>query len=170
MVKKIVITGPESSGKTTLATQLAARLNTIHVPEFARTYLTWLGRPYQNSDLTAIFNGQIAWEHWYASKANEYLICDTDWTVMDIWRRDRGLTGVPVSQQSPWHLAVLCTPDFDWQPDPLREHPTQRWDFFQRYQQLLEQQGWPFLIVAGSVQLRLQTIIESIETVNTTQY
>jgi nicotinamide riboside kinase len=162
MVKKIVITGPESSGKTTLARFLAERLGTVWVPEFARTYLQHLGRPYHNADLDTILKGQLAWEKWYEQLAHEYLVCDTDWTVLDIWRRSRGLEGIAKQHQAPWHLAVLCTPDFDWEPDPLREHPFEQQAFFEQYAQLLQQQNSPFVCVSGAVPLRIEKILETL--------
>ncbi len=93
---KIVVTGPESSGKTTLAAALAAELDTGYVPEFARTYLAHLGRPYECNDLKTIHLGQLAWEVWYARRLNASpfaphsslpLICDTDWTVIHVWEQ-----------------------------------------------------------------------------------
>ena len=57
-IKKIILTGPESSGKTTLAKQLAERFQTTWVPEFARTYLDNLTRPYREDDLLRIAQGQ----------------------------------------------------------------------------------------------------------------
>ena len=86
---KIVVTGPESSGKTTLAAALAAALDTVWVPEFARTYLAHLGRPYERNDLINIRLGQAAWEEWYAqhlsTSPSHHLVCDTDWTVLHVW-------------------------------------------------------------------------------------
>ncbi len=86
---KIVVTGPESSGKTTLSAALATALTTVWVPEFARTYLTHLGRPYERNDLKTIRLGQFAWEAWYAQQltpsTSQLLVCDTDWTVLHVW-------------------------------------------------------------------------------------
>ncbi|MFK8006949.1 MAG: AAA family ATPase [Saprospiraceae bacterium] len=58
MDKKIILTGPESTGKSTLARQLAQVYNTVWVPEFARTYLEGLNRPYRGDDLLKIAKGQ----------------------------------------------------------------------------------------------------------------
>ncbi|MCB0529363.1 MAG: ATP-binding protein, partial [Saprospiraceae bacterium] len=65
---KIVVTGPESSGKTTLAAALSDQLAAPVVPEFAREYLAHLGRAYQREDLAAIGAGQQAWERWYEQR------------------------------------------------------------------------------------------------------
>jgi nicotinamide riboside kinase len=91
-VLKIILTGPESSGKTTMAQALADTLGAPLVPEFARSYLAHLGRPYRRDDLPAIARGQQAWENWFAAnrlivngKESKTLICDTDWTVIRVW-------------------------------------------------------------------------------------
>ena len=55
----ITIVGPESSGKTTLARQLAADLGCPWVPEYAREYLDGLGRTYEEDDLQIIARGQL---------------------------------------------------------------------------------------------------------------
>jgi hypothetical protein len=155
---KIVLTGPESSGKTTLATQLAAALNAPWVPEFARFYLGSLGRPYERTDLPRILSGQMAWENWYLQKSEHFLVCDTDWTVVYIWEQYRFIPDHPLIQIPPLStlpvLYLLCAPDFPWQPDPLREHPEERSILFDRYQQLLNAQNLPFMVLSGSPEKR----------------
>jgi nicotinamide riboside kinase len=155
---KIVLTGPESSGKTTLATPLAAALQAPWTPEFARFYLASLGRPYERTDLPLILNGQMAWEHWYLQKSEHFLVCDTDWTVVYIWEQYRFAPKVPwigIPAASPIPVCyLLCEPDFPWQPDPLREHPEERSILFDRYQQLLHAQNLPFIVLSGDPQKR----------------
>ena len=68
IIYKITITGPESSGKTTLARQLAEAFDTLWVPEYAREYIDQLNRPYRESDLLEIAKGQVAREDEYAEK------------------------------------------------------------------------------------------------------
>ena len=58
-IKKIVVIGPESTGKSTLCSQLAAHYNTLWVPEYAREYLEKNGTNYSYDDLLAIAKGQI---------------------------------------------------------------------------------------------------------------
>ena len=91
---KIVITGPESSGKTELSESLAQAFQTRPVPEFARSYVAHLGRAYERSDLIRIARGQKNWEAWYAAQPDSgrpgrFLVCDTDWTVLQIWEQYR---------------------------------------------------------------------------------
>lgn len=161
---KIVLTGPESSGKTALAAALAQALGTSWVPEFARYYLSGLGRPYQREDLCTIGRGQAAWEAWYTSQSGEILICDTDWTVLQIWEHYR--FGRPVTGNWDWQKGyqgakiadhyLLCAPDFPWQPDPLREHPEERETLFEWYEHLLMESNANYTVMRGHISGRLE--------------
>jgi len=160
---KIVVTGPESSGKTSLAQQLAENLRAPWVPEFARPYVEWLGRPYERKDLKSIARGQSLWENWYASQAGPYLVCDTDWTVLQIWEKYR-FDGATTWQQgylpaAPADLYFLCAPDFPWKHDPLREHPEEQEALFEMYLKLLEEKGLSFRILEGPLAERLSEAI-----------
>lgn len=158
----IVVTGPESTGKTTLTQALARALQTHWVPEFARYYLGGLCRPYEKVDLARIGAGQKAWENWYARTAGPVLLRDTDWTVLHIWEQYR--FGPPVSGTWNWQqgygdaqnadLYLLCAPDFPWQPDPLREHPLERDILFDAYETLLAQHRAHVLPLRGTAQER----------------
>lgn len=168
---KIVLTGPESTGKTALAEALAKQLHAPLVPEFARYFVQSLGRPYHRSDLEAIGRGQQAWERWFAAAAPPLLVCDTDWTVLQIWEHYR--FGLPA--EGAWHwqkgyndpqpadLYLLCTPDFPWQPDPLREHPEERARLFDWYERLLLQTEATFAVLTGPLELRIRTALAQIE-------
>ena len=158
----IAITGPESSGKTTLAALLATTLEAPWVPEFARYYTAHLGRPYVHTDLKAIGRGQKAWEEWYALKGDPILVLDTDWTVLSIWESFR----FPELAEPNWQkgygapvvadIYLLNAPDFAWQSDPLRENPNNQWELFDLYERLLLDTGAPYRILTGSVAARLQ--------------
>lgn len=168
-IQKIVVTGPESSGKTALAQALATRMQTHWTPEFARYYVAHLGRPYTHSDLTVIYQGQKNWETWFLQKTHRSpalpcLVCDTDWTVLRIWEQ-YGYPGAPsvLPASDAWEQAadtfyLLCTPDFPWQPDPLREHPEERWQLFELYRNLLQARHLSFLQVEGSLKDRLEQV------------
>lgn len=161
---KIVLTGPESSGKTALASALAQALGTVWVPEFARSFVGHLGRPYRREDLGPIGRGQQAWEYWYQGLGHAMLVCDTDWTVLQVWEHYR--FGAPEAGAWAWSqgyipspaadLYLLCAPDFPWAPDPLREHPAEREILFSWYQQLLADIGAPFEVLEGPHDKRLQ--------------
>lgn len=164
---KIVITGPESSGKTSLAQQLAQALNAPWVPEFARPYVEWLGRPYERADLKAIARGQSLWENWHAAQAGPYLICDTDWTVLQIWETYRfggsGNWEQGYLSVAPADLYLLCSPDFPWEQDPLREHPEERDALFELYLELMKVRGLNFQIMEGPLAGRISSSIGLID-------
>lgn len=169
-ILKIVVTGPESSGKTLLAKALADSLQVPCVPEFARYYVAHLGRKYVQDDLITIYRGQQAWENWFLQKmpsapSPPCLVCDTDWTVVRIWEKYGYKTPSVLPATSPWEqyenfFYLLCTPDFPWQPDPLREHPKERWQLFELYQALLIRRKLPFHILRGGQEDRLQSALE----------
>lgn len=172
-IRKIVVTGPESSGKTLLAQAIATRFQTPWAPEFARYYVANLGRPYSHNDLAVIYQGQKNWETWFLqhmfhSPAPPFLVCDTDWTVLRIWEQyGYPATASVLPTTDEWELAkdtyyLLCTPDFPWQPDPLREHPEERWQLFELYRNLLEERHLPFLTVTGSLENRLEQVAETV--------
>lgn len=89
MLRKVVIIGPESTGKSTLCRQLADHYQTFCCPEFARQYLSEHGTRYTYNDLLTIAKGQIAMEDEYIQKATsenkKLLFIDTDMYVMKIW-------------------------------------------------------------------------------------
>lgn len=168
-ILKIVVTGPESSGKTVLAEALAARLQVCWAPEFARYYVAHLGRKYVQNDLKTIYNGQKSWENWFLEKtarspALSCLVCDTDWTVLRIWEKYGYQTPSVLPEKDAWEYAentiyLLCSPDFPWQPDPLREHPEERWELFELYRELLLERGLSFSVLEGSQEERLEEAV-----------
>ena len=149
----MIITGPESSGKTTLARELAAELPGVWVGEYARYYLENLDCSYREADLLEIAKGQLLWESFLAAAASSYLICDTSMLVIKVWSEYR------YGRCHPWveaqflksreALYLLCAPDIPWEPDPLRENPDDRQQLLTIYRQELEALGASFLLVQG---------------------
>ncbi|MCK4569489.1 MAG: ATP-binding protein, partial [Bacteroidales bacterium] len=86
---RIAITGPESTGKSELAEQLAKHFNTVWVPEYSREYLRELSRSYGYDDILSIAKGQFEGEERMATKASGLLFCDTDFIVNKIWCIDK---------------------------------------------------------------------------------
>jgi NadR type nicotinamide-nucleotide adenylyltransferase len=168
-MRKVAITGPESSGKTTLAMALAAHFRTAWVPEYARLYLDKYGPEYEEGDVLNIAKGQANWELTYARDTRgDLLICDTDLLVLKIWSE------VKFQHCHPWierhlhthayDLYLLCSPDIPWEPDPLREHPEQRHELYLRYLAALVDMKADYTIIKGTdVKDRLKQAIRAIE-------
>ena len=162
---KIVITGPESSGKTTLAEELALHYKTAWVPEYARIYLNQLDRPYREEDLLEIAQGQVQQEDEAARLNPRLLVCDTSLLVVIIWSTYRYGHCHPWIEeqwrQRPVDHYLLCRPDLPWQPDPQRENPHNRDELFVLYQRALQTK--PHKIIEGNEPTRLGTSIEIID-------
>ncbi|MEO0733668.1 MAG: ATP-binding protein [Bacteroidota bacterium] len=141
--KVIRITGPESSGKTTLARALAAELNGVYVAEAAREYLNARGGVYTEADLPLIWQAQSAAEDAARSSGAQYIVCDTGPEVIYVWAEVKyGRVPPQVARavvERRYDMTLLCKPDLPWAPDPLREAPdlAQRAALFQRYAELL---------------------------------
>jgi len=166
-VIKIVITGPESTGKTTLAQELAKHFDTDYVPEFAREYLHQKDGQYSKDDLLQIAKGQIDLEERYLQQSSDVLICDTSLEVIRVWSEwkyggcdsfilDNALARTP-------DLFILCTPDLIWKPDPLRENPDEREALFSYYQKLLAEYSTKIVELRGTKLEKLQSAIKQIQ-------
>ena len=83
--RRVSVFGPESTGKSTLAVELARAFDTLHVPEFARAYLESRGGVLARPDLDVIGQGQIAVEDAVAGDCNRVLVCDTDPLATVVW-------------------------------------------------------------------------------------
>jgi NadR type nicotinamide-nucleotide adenylyltransferase len=166
---KIVIIGPESTGKSTLANDLAKHYGEQWVPEFARQYIEKLSRTYKYEDLLAIAKGQIKMEEKQEKKASSLLFCDTDLHVMDVWSRHsfgktHKWTLKQISQRE-YDLYLLTNIDIPWKADPQREHPDpdMRKYFFDLYLRKIQSTGVPYEIISGRPEERLARAIEVIE-------
>ena len=162
---KIVITGPESSGKTTLAQALAAHYRVPWVAEYARDYLERLTQPYQEADLLRIAQGQVQREDEAARASLPLLICDTSLLVIYVWSHYRYGRCHPWIEdqlaQRPVHHYLLCSPDLPWQPDPQRENPHDRPELFARYEKALHEKS--YTVVSGQGNVRLNTAISAVD-------
>lgn len=167
-IKKIVVIGSESTGKSTLSAALADAFNTVWVEEYAREYLLQLGRDYEEHDLVVMAKGQLALEDKLEKQANRYLICDTDLNVIKVWAEaSYGRCDDWVLQQikeREYDAYILTDIDMAWVDDPLREHPLphEREYFFNLYKAIVEQSGLPFVVVSGDEQTRLEKAKEFI--------
>jgi len=168
-MKKVVVIGPESTGKSTLSEQLAAYYNTIWVPEYARQYIEELGRPYEQHDLLQIAEGQLELEDERAALADKLLICDTDLHVIKVWSEHKYNGCDPLIQayvaSRKYDLYLLTYIDIPWQEDPQREYPDpkMREYFYNVYKAIVADSGIPWVEIRGSAEDRLQTAIHAID-------
>lgn len=166
-IKRIAITGPESTGKSQLSEKLARFYNTVWVNEYSREYLENLGRDYNYDDILKIAQQQYNLENNEALKANTFLFCDTDFTVTKIWCEFKyGKCHEWISEMFLKHkydLYLLCDIDLPWIYDPLREHPDKREALFSLYKNTLEKANFNFEIISGTGDKRLNNAIKALE-------
>jgi len=173
-MRKIVIIGPESTGKSTLCSQLAEHYKTCWCPEFAREYLKESGGKYSFHDLLNIAHGQIELEDTMLTQAkNNFYFIDTDMYVMKVWCE------VVFETCHTWilkqialrkyDLFFLCDIDLPWVKDDLREYPDVefRKKLFKMYRDLMITQKTKWAEISGTHAQRLQTAISIIDTVFT---
>lgn len=168
---RVAITGPESTGKTTLSRQLAAHYRTSWVPEYARAYLEENGAEYTLADLEAIARGQLQQEVQAAAGAqaqgHAVLFADTDLLVIKVWA-EHAFGQCPTwilerLRQQRYDLVLLPNIDLPWEPDPLREHPHLRQHFFEVYQQALQDLQVNFAVISGTSSQRFEHARELVD-------
>lgn len=168
---KIAITGVESTGKTTLAQQLAQHFKTIWVREYAREYLQKLNQKYGFEDILTIAQHQ----HRLISKAIRtnpqlpIIFIDTELLVTHIWceyvfgKHHAWISKHLIKQD--YDLYLLCDIDLPWQADPLREHPKLhvRQAIHQLYKQYLQKLSFPYVLISGQDEQRLHNAVKAIQ-------
>ncbi len=164
---KIIITGPESTGKSTLTKQLATYFKVEMGSEYARIYLEKLDRPYTQNDLIEIAKGQIALEDKAMKSGSKFIVCDTGLEVIKIWSEfkynscDAFITNALLERLADFYL--LMKPDLPWQPDPLRENPDNREELFELYKSELVSFNIPFQEISGNGEERFEMAKEVIK-------
>ena len=170
-MKKIVIIGPESTGKSTLCAQLAEHYKTVWCPEFAREYLKELGGKYSYADLLNIARGQLELEDVMLNEArNGLYFIDTDMYVMKVWcevvfEQCHGWILKQIATRR-YDLYLLCRPDLPWIKDELREYPDLniRKKLFKTYRDILINTRGPWVEISGTEAERLQAAIAVVDT------
>ena len=169
MLKRISITGPESTGKSWLAEKLSYHYGEPWAEEYSRDYLNKLNRPYNFDDILLIAQGQFKLEEENAKLADSYLFCDTDFLVTRIWCLVKyGKSHPWIDQMADTHIYkhyLLCNTDLPWEPDPLREHPELRNELMQLYLDELTYRELPFTVISGQDDDRLQAAVKVINTI-----
>ena len=161
---KVVLYGPESSGKSTLSQALADHYNTAYVPEYARLYLQdkWDRKSEicTQEDLIPIARGQIQLENKGLKKANRLLVCDTDLLQTKVYSEvyynghcDPSIRHYAINNS--YDLYFLCAIDIPWVPDDLRDKPNERVIMFKAFKKELEKQNLPYVVLKGSYKTRM---------------
>ncbi len=164
---KFAITGPESTGKSTLAQQLAVHFQGVYVPEYARAFLENRPQAYTAEDIEYIALQQMASVEAASQHAYRLLIADTELLVIKIWY-EHAFGPCPAwieqaIQEQTYHGYLLMDVDLPWTPDPQREHPDLRDYFFKKYQAELDRYGFPYTILSGNHLERLSRAQEKID-------
>ena len=158
---KIAVVGPESTGKSTMATYLADKFNTVCVPEYARYYCQNLHNKYTLQDELNMFYGQLALEEALLPLAqNNVLVCDVTIMTIKIWC-DYLFDDTPekVKQEiynRKYDFYLLMDIDLPWEDDPLRDFPEQREYFMQVWKKELDAIQGSYQIISGVGEERLQ--------------
>jgi NadR type nicotinamide-nucleotide adenylyltransferase len=173
-MKKVVVIGPESTGKSTLCEQLALHYNTSWCPEFARKYLLTHGTTYSYDDLLTIAKGQIDLEEKTILQAkNDIVFIDTDMYVMKVWGEfvygqcHAWILNEIVKKK--YDLYLLCNIDLPWQKDTLREYPDliSRQKLYSMYKDIMINQSVPWVDISGMEETRFDKAIEGISKFST---
>ncbi|MCL6267520.1 DUF4301 family protein [Flagellimonas myxillae] len=169
---KVVLFGPESTGKTTLSQQLARQYNTVWVPEYAREYLQnkWNNerKTCEPKDLLPIAEGQIRLENDLTQKATDVLICDTDLLETKVYSEAYYLGHCdPLLEkyalENTYDLYFLTYIDTPWEPDDLRDKPNERQRMFDYFHDTLKKYDRNFVILKGDKATRLATAVKQID-------
>jgi NadR type nicotinamide-nucleotide adenylyltransferase len=167
-MKKIVIIGAESTGKTVLCEQLAKHYNTVYVPEYARTYFNEHDiNNYDTSDLEIIAKNQLDLEKELSKKATNYLFCDTSLITVKIWSTHK-FNKVPafITQSikpTDYDLYLVSNNDVEWIEDPQRRNEGLRDHLFKWNIHELQKLSVDYQIITGTGEERLNSTIALID-------
>lgn len=169
---KVVLFGPESTGKTTLSRQLARHYNSVWVPEYAREYLQnkWNNerKTCEPKDLMPIAIGQMKIENELAQKTDTILICDTDLLETKVYS-EAYYSGTcdPILEtnalKNSYDLYFLTYIDTPWEVDDLRDKPNERERMFKAFEETLIKYNKPYVLLKGNKQERLKLAIKHID-------
>jgi len=156
---KIIVTGPESSGKTTICQQLSTHFKIPFTKEFARDYIDNLDKEYWQKDLIEIAKGQLKNEQ-LTTNNKKLSLHDTDLITIKIWSNykygscDKWIINQIEKQKTENRFYLLCKPDIPWEADPLRENSQNREELFEIYKKELEKLKHNYVIIEGEERIK----------------
>jgi NadR type nicotinamide-nucleotide adenylyltransferase len=157
--KRLCVFGPESVGKSTLAQQLAAAFDTVHLPEYARTHLEAQDGTIDFADIANIARGHLAGETALLRRSNRLLVLDTDLFATVLWSRalfgevEAWIEAAAVERAADHYL--LLDIDVPWIADSVRYLPEERQSFYAACRDLLERHQLPYTEIRGIWDQRL---------------
>jgi NadR type nicotinamide-nucleotide adenylyltransferase len=166
MSVKIIFLGPESTGKSTISTEIAKLCNAAFVPEYARTYLNEHGADYSYTDVIKIAETQTQLER-EAEATGKTIICDTDlitikiWLAYNDWKVPEWMDSFIVKHQANKYL--LLYPDIPWVADEQRKNPHDRIELFNRFEEHLTRLKVNYSIIKGNGQSRLEDCLIEVQ-------
>lgn len=156
---RIVLAGPESTGKSTLTTCVADVLGLPSAQEYARIHLEENGAEYDYEMLKDLSRWHIDYQRACVPVSAFAGVFDTDLINYKIWCEV--VYGkchpeiIAAMETEANHVYLLCYPDIAWEPDPLRENPNDRLMLFERHVTEIERLGRPFVIIRGLGETRV---------------
>jgi NadR type nicotinamide-nucleotide adenylyltransferase len=167
MIRRISITGTESTGKSTLAAQLASHYKTVFVPDFSRAFIEKLNRKYNHSDVLQIAKAITEQENKMLHYANHILFSDNDLLNIKIWLQYYKWS-VPDWLEKDivkrkYDLYLLCDIDLDWADDVIRKNPDDRAELLNTFVESLTSIGANFHRIRGKDNERLNNAIEQVD-------
>lgn len=166
-IQRVVLTGPESTGKSVLSQKLAAHFSTSYVEEYGRTYCERFGTDLTPLDFAHIAGGHLLREEEAARRANRVLICDTDLIVTQIWA-EIYLDHCPqwileMNHSRRYDLFLLLDTDIPWVDDGTRGYDHVREAQWERLREEMESRNLPYVQISGDFDQRLAQAITAIE-------
>lgn len=158
---RVVLTGPECTGKSTLAAHLARRFGAPAAMEYARIFLEERGPDYDFGLLAEMARGHAAYQRERVLESEPIGVFDTDLINYKIWcevvygRCHREILEAIDREEN--HVYLLCAADVPWEPDPLRENPNDRPALFELHRREIERLGREYRVVEGLGEERVRS-------------
>jgi NadR type nicotinamide-nucleotide adenylyltransferase len=167
LARRVVLTGSESTGKTSLTADLSRHYDAVWVPEYARSYAASKGAPLEASDVEPIAQGQIDLQDAALSRAGRLLLLDTDLLSTAVYARHYygqcpdWVTQAVLTRRA--DLYLLCDIDLPWEADPQRDRPHEREQLQGLFDEALRSRRFPVVRIRGSRQDRFHAARTAID-------
>jgi len=167
LARRVVLTGSESTGKTTLTADLARHYGAVWVPEYVRSYAAWKSAPLDAGDVEPIAQGQIAVQDAALLRARRLLLLDTDLLSTAVYARHYygrcpdWVTQAVLARSA--DLYLLCDIDVPWAADPQRDRPDEREQLQALFEEALRSRNFPVVAIRGSWRERFDAARKAID-------